>query len=183
MSLSGNSIPWRDRYIIPVLWSFFEVLFTIIVSNLAIIFGIFVHQLLQDKTAPMGDVFLLHLNNLQYKDLIVFVFGIAAPSIWILGRNQRLWRHYKFCAILFGLQCGVVISVGMIYALSLAGVVKNVDLAEYWARYCFFGAVFMWFLTLCYQKIVLDKSSDGISAPNNAGQSAANLLDSLRSRA
>jgi len=160
-----------------------EVIFTLVVSNLAIFAGIFVYKLINPETAPTSDVFLLHLNKLQYKDLIVFVFGIAAPSIWILVRNQRLWRHYKLCWLLFILQCGVVISVGIIYALSVADVVKNVDFAEFWARNCFFGAVFMWFLTLCYQKIVIDKSSDGISAPNNAGQSAKNLLDSLRSRA
>lgn len=183
MNFSEYFNPWWDKYLSPIMWSLFEVLFTLLVSNLAIIFGIFVYQLLQEKTAPMTDVVFSHLSNLQYKDLIIFVFGVAAPSIWILGKNQRVWRHYKFCAILFLLQCAVVISVGLIYALSLAGVVKNVVLAEYWARYCFFCAVLMWFFTLCYQKIVLDKSSDGISAPNNAGQSASDLLTTLRSRA
>jgi len=182
MSSNANSAPWRDKYLSPILWSLLEVIFTLVVSNLAIFAGIFVYKLINPETAAVGDVFLLHLNKLQYKDLIVFVFGIAAPSIWILVRNQRLWRHYKFCGFLFVLQCGVVISVGLIYSLSLADVVKNVDFAEYWASRCFYGAVFMWFITLCYQKIVIDKSSDGISAPNNAGQSAANLLNSLRSR-
>lgn len=183
MSSNENSAPWRDKYINPVAWSFFEVVFTLVVSNLAIFAGIFVYKLMNPETAPTGDVFLLHINKLQYKDLIVFVFGIAAPSIWILVRNQRLWRHYKICWFLFILQCAVVISVGLIYALSLADVVKNVDFAEYWARRCFLSAVVMWFLTLCYQKIVIDKSSDGISAPNNAGKSASDILNSLRSRA
>lgn len=183
MNLCEHLSPLWEKYLSPIYWSFLEVLFTLLVSNLAIIFGIFVHQLLQDKTAPMLGVILTHLHNLQYRDLIIFVFGVAAPSIWILGRNQRVWRHYKFCAFLFILQWGVVISVGLIYALSLAGVVKNVELAEVWAKYCFFSAVIMWFITLCYQKIVLDKSSNNISAPDNAGQSAADLLNNLRSRA
>lgn len=183
MSFGDQSAPWKDKYLSPIFWSGAEVLFTLIISNLAIVFGIFVYQLIQEKSVPFESVILLHLNGILYKDIIVFVFGIAAPSIWILWRNHRLWRHYKICWILFVLQIGVVISVGVIYALSVAGVVKNVGFAEYWAQRCFIGAVFMWFVTLCYQKIVIDKSSDGISAPNNAGQSANDLLTSLRSRA
>lgn len=183
MSSTTNSTPWKDKYLSPVLWSLLEVAFTLVVSNLAIFSGIFVYKLINPQTAPTADVFLLQLSQLQYKDLIVFVFGIAAPSIWILVRNQRLWRHYKICWLLFILQCIVVISVGVIYALSQADAVKNVNFAEYWARNCFFSAVGMWFLTLCYQKIVIDRSNYGISAPSNAGQSATNILDSLRSRA
>lgn len=183
MSSSENSAPFKDKFLYPVLWSLLEVFFTLVVSNFAILVGIFVYKLINSDTSDVWDVFMLHLNKLQYKDLIVFIFGIAAPSIWILIRNKRLWRHNKFCGLLFGLQCVVVMSVGLVYSLSLAEVVKNVDFAEYWASRCFYISVFMWFVTLSYQKIVIDKSSDGISTPNNAGQSAKSIVDSLRSRA
>lgn len=180
MSNREEAAGLNSKYLAPIIWSVLEVGFTILISNLAILFGAFAYQLMQEKSLPMADVLSLQFGNIQYKDVIVFVFGIAAPSIWILGRNHRLWRHSKLCFALFVVQILVVFGGGLVYSLSLTGAVKNIAFAELWAFRCLLVAIFLWFMTLCCQKIIIERSGGGLASPGDGEESGQDVLKYLR---
>lgn len=89
---------WRANWMANAYFSSLaEVAFTLLVSNLAILVGVFVFQLTQERTQSFLDVFITIINkNIKPTEILVYILGLIAPAIWIMVTEFRSWRHAKF---------------------------------------------------------------------------------------
>lgn len=160
-----------------------EVVFTLCVSNLAILIGVFVSQLTSEQTQSTWVVFSsIIAKNIKATEILVFILGFIAPAIWIMVSHFRSWKHAKLWFLFFAIQIGVVGSTGIIFALSLIGALKNQALAESWANLCLALALIVWYVTLVYQKKILDGLSDRIGQPKPGNESGSAVLATLEGK-
>lgn len=180
LSMCGSFLmknPWTS--------SFIEILFTLFVSNAAILISVFAYLLLQDPSAkkvPFDDLLLDTLKEtIKPTEILVYILGIIAPAIWIIVRNIQHWRHRTFLFVVVMAQGLVVISATIIFAFSLANILKNTPFATGWAWLCFALALGAWYATLVYQKAVLDAANQHIEQPRPGKASGDSILNALRS--
>jgi hypothetical protein len=166
------SDPWTSSAI--------EVLFAIIVSNLAILLSVFVVALMQEPSTPSDFEYML-LNTFRdtigVQSILVYILGFSAPAMWIMVKNYRMWRHYGLLITLFVVQFFVVLTTSVIFALSIAKVLKNEALATKWGWICLVVALIVWYAILVYEKRTLRLAEKELDTP---GHGSDDLLKALR---
>lgn len=180
-----NSNRWERIWGNPWLGSLFEVIFTLLVSNFAILIAVFVYMLghPQEPENTFQTVFFSVVNkNIKSTEIIVFILALIAPAMWIMFKHIRLWRHTVQWIFLLVLQVGVVLSTAIIFAMSITDTLKNTDLADSWAYFCFCVALCAWYWTLVYQKKVIDSVGEKIERPKPGKESGSDVLAALRGK-
>jgi len=172
-------------WINPWIASIIEVAFTLLVSNFAIFIAVFVYLLGQ---SPQTDgafwttfATVIH-KNIKSTEIIVFILGLIAPAMWIMFKHFRLWRHTVFWILLLFIQAVVVLSTGIIFAMSITDTLKNTDLASFWANLCLCAALCVWYSTLVYQKKIIEGAGDNVERPKPGKESGSDVLAALRSQ-
>lgn len=159
-----------------------EVLFTLLLSNAAVLIAAYVVMLNQNEPVQISvwNVFTEQLLKfIKPTEIIVFILAIVAPAIWILLKNIEGWRHLQWwVTLLFG-QFVVVLISTLIFATSLAGFANNKGLTNASALVCLGFAIFIWYVTLVYQKTVIENSSKQIKKPKPGNSSGDEILNSL----
>jgi len=178
-----DSSRWKKILDNPWLGSLIEVIFTLIVSNFAILIAVFVYMLghSQEPENTFQTVFFSVVNkNIKSTEIIVFILALIAPAMWIMFKHIRLWRHTGQWIILLVLQVVVVLSTSIIFAMSITDTLKNTDLADSWAYFCFCVALCAWYWTLVYQKKFIDSAGEQIEKPKPGKESGSDVLAALR---
>ncbi len=178
-----DSSRWKKILDNPWLGSLIEVVFTLIVSNFAILIAVFVYMLghSQEPENTFQTVFFSVVNkNIKSTEIIVFILALIAPAMWIMFKHIRLWRHTGQWIILLVLQVVVVLSTSIIFAMSITDTLKNTDLADSWAYFCFCVALCAWYWTLVYQKKFIDSAGEQIEKPKPGKESGSDVLAALR---
>jgi hypothetical protein len=174
---------WKELWGNPWFASLIEVIFTLLVSNLAILIAVFVYMLGHPQTP--GNTFWTVLvavvnKNIKSTEIIVYILALIAPAIWIMFKHIRLWRHTGQLIFLLVLQIGVVLSTAIIFAMSMTDTLKNTNLANFWAYFCLIVALGAWYWTLVYQKKVIDSAWDKVERPKPGKESGSDVLAALR---
>lgn len=176
---------WNWIKVNPWFSSLTEVLFTLLLSNAAILVAAFVFMLNQNEPVEISvwSVFTEQLLKfIKPTEIIVFILAIVAPAIWILLKNVEGWRHLQWWAALLIGQCIVIIISTIIFATSLAGFANNKGLTNTSALFCLGGAIAIWYVTLVYQKTVIENSSKQIKKPKPGSSSGDAILKVLEEK-
>lgn len=174
---------WAKAWSNPWVVSLLEVFFTLLVSNFAILIAAFVYLLGQSEpqeTAFWSVFFAVISKNIKSTEIIVFILGLIAPAMWIMFKHIRLWRHTVLWVVLLAIQAVVVVSTAIIFAMSITDTLKNRDLANFWAYWCFGAAICVWYSTLVYQKKVIESAADIVERPKPGRESGSDVLAALR---
>lgn len=176
---------WTKLWANPWTASVIEVAFTLLVSNFAILIAVFVYLLGQPSQtdSPFWTTFATVVHkNIKSTEIIVFILGLIAPAMWIMFKHFRLWRHTVFWIALLLIQAVVVLSTGIIFAMSITDTLKNTNLASFWANLCLVAALCVWYSTLVYQKKVIESAGDKVERPKPGKESGSDVLAALRSQ-
>lgn len=172
---------WSRLINSPWATSAYEVLFTVVISNLAIILAIFIKAL---SNTDNQDFYYLLENLLEDKikptEIIVFVLALIAPAMWIMVRNIRLWRHSNLLLIFLAVHGVIVLSTSIIFSLALSSKLNNLALAMYWAKLCLAISLFVWYFTLVYYKKVIESPGKNLPTPKPGNESGSDVLKQLR---
>lgn len=177
-----RSSRWSKLMAMPYVSSAVEVIFALLVSNAAIFISIFV-ILLMKKSGSFDFWVVAKLTfgkTIKTSEVLVYILGFLSPAVWIIVNNIRAWRHVGFLLVLVAAQLIVVISTGLIFALSLANVLSNTEMADTWAWGCLIFALGVWYATLVYEKKVLKTMEGRIPRPRPGSDSGSDLLADLR---
>lgn len=165
----------------PVCTAFFEVAFTVIVSNAALAFSVFVY-IAQTENAFLSydTVESVIANNVKASEVLVYLLALVAPTLWIMVSHWRARKHVSLFWTLFFVQIIIIICSSWIYGAAKSGLLKNDIFVNKWAISCLIVALLIWYATLVYQKIVLDK----VSGPSysSAPESGSSILAELENR-
>lgn len=160
-----------------------EVAFALTVSNLAILISVFVYFLMQDSGINDLDATInTFKTSIKPTEIIVYILGFIAPAIWIIVKNLRLWRHLGLLFFFLAIQAIVVLSTSIIFALSIAQTLRNVNFAIHWAWGCLAAALAVWYFTLVYQKSVLDRLGGQVHKPKPGQESGSAVLAALEAK-
>lgn len=174
---------WECLKVNPWVSSAVEVLFTLALSNAAVLVAAFVFMLNQNEPVEISvwSVFTEQLLKfIRPTEIIVFILAIVAPAIWILLKNIEGWRHLQWwIVLLFGQFAVITISV-IIFATSLAGFANNKGLTNASALVCLCFAIAIWYATLVYQKTIIENSSSQIKKPTPGFSSGDAILNVLK---
>lgn len=178
---SNNQETFLSRLINnPWATSAYEVIFTMVVSNLAILLAVFIKALTNTENQ---DFYYLLENLAQEKikptEIIVFVLALIAPAMWIMIRNIRFWRHSYLLLFFLLAHAVIVISTSIIFSLALSATLNNVELALYWAKFCLTISLFVWYFTLVYHKKVIESAGKNIPTPKPGKESGSDVLKQL----
>lgn len=176
---------WEKVWGNPWVASFIEVVFTLLVSNFAILIAVFVYLLGQPQQheSTFWTVFFAVVNkNIKATEIIVFILALIAPAMWIMFKNIRLWRHTVLWIVLLAIQVVVVLSTSIIFAMSITDTLKNTNLANSWAYICLFAALCVWYSTLVYHKKVIENAVDKVERPKPGKESGSDVLEALRGK-
>lgn len=158
-----------------------EVLFALLVSNAALFVAMFVYLLMASEDS--SNLAVVAISTLQKSikttEVVVYILGFLAPALWIIVSNARAWKHMYFLIVLLVIQGIVIVSTSLIYALSLANVLNNQALASSWAWASLAAALFVWYITLIYQKKVLLNLEKKIERPTAGHESGSAVLAGL----
>lgn len=137
----------------------YEVLFTLLVSNLIILISAFFVILEQGNNPSIIDAFLGQLSKfVKPAEVIILILALVAPAAWIIFEHIEGWRHLRFGLFLIVAQFIVLSLSSYLYIAALNNKLNNVDMANKAAVGFFFAALAVWYITLVYKRRVLDKS-------------------------
>lgn len=135
-----------------------EVIFTLLVSNFALIFLIFAHVVDTPgavlNLATAGSVL---KENFRPTETLVYLLALLAPALWMMAYNWRARKHVGFYWVLLIVQALIVIGSAYIYGKANSTGVANDEFARRWALVCLSTGVVIWYVTLVYRRKVLDK--------------------------
>lgn len=143
----------------PVLLSAFEALFVLVVSNIFLLFLVFVHVVstpnISFSLAVAIDVI---TNAVSATEIFVYILALIAPTLWVMCHRWRARRHP---IIYFGLLLiQILIMVGSAYIYGKAktgtGVIENPEFVHHWATICYIAGVIIWYISLVYDKVLSD---------------------------
>jgi hypothetical protein len=159
-----------------------EVLFTLLVSNGALLFAVFIHYVDTPGEKPsIATALQVIFAEIKSTEVLAYVLAILAAPLWIMLSRWQARRHANFFFWLLIIQAIMVFGSGYIFARARTpGGIANQQFVSSWALYSFVGAVVIWFVTLMYQKLVLDGSNETMATPSSSGQSGEGVLDRLR---
>jgi len=161
--------------------SAYEVLFTVVVSNLAIILAVFIKALTNAEEQSFSFLFKnLFQESIKPTEIIVFVLALIAPAMWIMVRNIRLWRHSYLLLLFLAFHAAIIVSTSVIFSLALSSTLHNTNLALYWAKLCLSISLLVWYLTLVYHKKVIESPASNLSTPKPGKESGSDVLNELR---
>ncbi len=158
-----------------------EVAFTLLVSNLAILFAVFIYMLMHQPEKSFWEVLMTVIKDkIKPTEIIVFILGFIAPAMWIMFKNIHFWRHTALWFIFLGVQAFVVISTAIIFAMAITETLMNTELAQYWANWCLLAALVVWYATLVYQKKVIEDPGNRLKTPRPGKESGSDVLAALK---
>jgi hypothetical protein len=176
---------WRDfvdRWIPCLFSSSKEVVFTLLVSNGALFVALFCHYVDTKGEQPnVASAVQLIFAEIKTTEVLAYVLAILAAPLWIMVSRWRASRHANFFFTLYIVQWIMVAGSAYIFARARSPEgVANEFFVNRWALWCFAASVAIWFVTLTYQKLVLEASNETLASPSTSGQSGEAMLDELR---
>lgn len=163
----------------PWIMSLFEVLFALLISNFAILIAVFIQMLMDQRENGFQMIFLEIVGEkIKPTEMIGFILGFIAPSMWIMVHHFRAWRHASLWFVFLVVQSLVILSSAIIFSLAISATLRNAQLAQSWVYWCLVFALAVWYATLVYRRKVLD--SVVIETPKPGSDSGANVLASLK---
>lgn len=170
---------WMDWWP-PISSTLVEIVFALVVSNLAIAITILVHWLITES-AQLNLALVLHAvdSSVSPPEVIVYVLGFLAPALWIMLRHFRAWRHVPLYFLIAGCQAVVMLGSSVVFALFKAGSIKNADAASHWAWVSFVSSLVIWFITSLYEKKYLGAASEKANSRTRENQSGQTVMNNL----
>jgi uncharacterized membrane protein YhaH (DUF805 family) len=160
-----------------------EVVFTLIVSNATLLVAVFIHFVdTQNAKIGLDEATTVIFSNIKATEILAYVLAIIAAPLWIMVSRWRARRHANFFFWLLFLQFVMVSGSAYIFAKARGTGVANQEFASSWAFYCFASSVVLWFITLTYEKLVLDAADETMASPSSSGESGEGVLGELRGR-
>ncbi|MGB5787650.1 MAG: hypothetical protein WBH11_19945 [Stenotrophomonas geniculata] len=147
-----------------------EFLFSLVVSNFALIFAVFVYMVsTEGANFSMPLALGVIRSAINSAEAIVYILAVIAPAMWIMVNNWRARSyHWLFPWIIF-VQAIIVIFCFCIYGMAKVGKIGNQAFVDLFASICFPVAVFTWYITVYFQRAHLDQPP----AADNAGRNQA----------
>lgn len=149
-NISEKTWGFIKRFMWPALY---ESVFILLISNASLFVLILMH-VVTTKGAKLSTELLgtVVTENVQSPEILVYVLALVAPAAWIMISNWRGKRHLTFYWILFFLQAIIVLGSAIIYSLAKSSGIENKEFVDDWALMCVFVGVFIWYITLVYDK-------------------------------
>lgn len=168
------------KYVRPGFEAFKEISFTLVVSFCFIFLASFAYALVNEGVDLASALVHVTEKNVNPIETFGYILGFLAPAMWIMVKHHDRWKHQWILKLLFGTQTFVSLAAIVIFILSFLEFTKNQQLANISSWVCFFAALLIWYLTLFYNKAVLENAEDQINQPTPDTQSGSDILASLR---
>lgn len=168
------------HYVKPCLESLFEVMFTLVFSFVFIFIATLAYGLSHDGVDIGTAISYVLEKNVKPTETFGYILGFLAPAMWIMFRYFDRWKHAWLLRALFVSQGIAALAATVIFILSFLQLINNKELADLWSWICVAIALLVWYLTLVYQKAVLEGAADQIQQPTPESQSGTDVLASLR---
>ncbi len=182
-TIPANSDRWGLFWANAWVASAIEVLFALLISNLAVLVSVFVYNLIQPSQLAGWSVgWETVRSSIKTTEIIGYILGFIAPAMWVIVKNLRLWRHLGFLFTLLFIHGIVLLSTAVILALAIAQTLKNSELASQWVGWCLVIALTVWYSTLVYQKKVLDGLDRLLHKPAPGKESGSDVLANLKAQ-
>lgn len=161
--------------------SLYEVAFTLVVSNAMIFLAAYIHILIKSDGIVFADALSIIFNEkIKPTELIGFVMGFIAPSLWIMFTNLRIWKHSWLWLLFCVLQIVVVVCSSVVFALAVSSTLVNSETAQLSAYWFLWTALIVWYFTLVYQKAVLNGINKQFSMPRPGKESGSDVMAALK---
>lgn len=165
----------------PWLSSLYEVAFTLVVSNAMILLAAYIHILIKSDGLVFAEALATIFDEkIKPTELIGFVMGLIAPSLWIMFTNLRIWKHSWLWVIFCVLQILVVVCSSVVFALAVSSTLINSEVAQLSAYWFLLIALIVWYFTLVYQKAVLDGINKQFGMPRPGKESGSDVMAALK---
>lgn len=131
--------------------SLLEVSFTLIVSNLALFFLVFVYLVEvkgADFTLSMASSVIR--DNVKPGEVLVYLLALVAPTLWLMLANWRARRHAFLYSSLLIIQFGVIGLAAYVYGASKFERALNAEFVSDFALGAFVVGVAVWLVVLVY---------------------------------
>lgn len=159
----------------PIGISLLEISFTLVVSNLALLFLIFVYLVEiegADLTASMAIGVIK--NNVKPGEVLVYLLALVAPTLWLMLANWRARRHAFLYSTLLMVQLLVIALAAYVYGASKFERALNARFVSDFALGAFLVGVLVWLVVLVYVRWLPTQLQR-----KNTEQSGKAILDEL----
>lgn len=163
----------------PVMISFWEVIVTFLLANVALFFAVFVYMV--HTEVPFSFELAWHIirENVKSSEVLIYVMGVVAPTLWFMFAHWRARSHSNLFFVVLIFQGIVICTSAYIYGAGKTGGKMNADFVDFWAIFCLVCALLIWFATLMYKRLVIDKLDPSEIITEKQGQ-AVDLTAALR---
>lgn len=158
----------------PWIMALVEVGFSLLVSNCALLFAVFVYMVHSKGEVLTFDLALrIIVSAINMYEIIVYILAVLAPAMWIMINNWQARKYNVLFWFLFFVQILILVCCFYIYGVGKTGGSVNKEFVEGIAKYSIFIAIFIWYVTVWFQRAFIDslgarvansKPSDGTSA-------------------
>lgn len=159
-----------------------EIIFSLAVSNAAIFVALFVRVVATEgANLSFSGFFEVVTDIVKSAEIIFYVLGFIAPTLWIMIVDWRARHHAGFFWILLLSQGAVVTLCAVCYGLSQLGMATNQSFVNQFAVVSLILALVTWYLTLAFHKNFLRRANQEVATYSGADDGAAErILNQLR---
>lgn len=161
--------------------SFYEVSFTLILSNL-IIFISSGFMILEYKDGT--SIFFVFSEQIakfvEPVQIIIIILALITPAAWIICEHINGWQHLRFVLLLIAFQLITLLGSMILYVAAINKRLNNTEYANYISIFCFVLAMIVWYATLVYKRKVIDKAGNNLTSLRR--QSGDGILNELELR-
>jgi hypothetical protein len=143
----------------PMVLSAFEALFVLVMSNIFLLFLVFVHLVsTPDATLSISLAIDVITNAVSATEVFVYIMALIAPTLWVMCHRWRARRHPIIYFALLLVQIAIMVGSAYIYgkAKTGAGLIENPAFVNHWATVCYIAGVLIWYISLVYDKVLSD---------------------------
>lgn len=170
------------KYAKPGLDALCEIGFTLAVSFGFILMAGYAYALKNDGVDVANAIMKIASRNIAPEETFGYILGFLAPAMWIMVRYRDRWKHSLLLVYLLAGQIIVTITATILFVMSSSKIVENNELASSSSWILLSAALIAWYLTLWYNKAILEEAEKQINHPTPDNESGSDILASLRSK-
>ncbi|WP_123730655.1 hypothetical protein [Stenotrophomonas rhizophila] len=170
------------RYVSGAPWvmALAEVGFSLLVSNCALLFAVFVYMV-HSKGEELSFELALRiiLSSINKYEIVVYILAILAPAMWIMINNWKARKYNLLFWVLFFAQFSIIVCCFYIYGAGKSGETINEAFVEVVAKISIVAAVCIWYITVWFQRSFFDDIGQRVSAAKPS-DGAGDILGGLK---
>lgn len=144
--------------------SFYEVLFTLVLSNLIILISSGFMLLEHENGASIFFIFSEQITKfVEPAQIIILILALVTPAAWIICEHINGWKHLRLVLVLIAFQLLTLLGAMILYVAAINKRLNNTEYADYISITCFVFALGVWYATLVYKRKVIDKTGNELA--------------------